>query len=69
MNLRITTDDEARVQLGTAIQKPGNRLLSKDGNPHITWSKYCNEAVLDGAFTALDLEAIVYWMRTYGREE
>ena len=67
MRLRIKTDDEARAQLGDVICQ-SNGLAAAE--VVVRWEPGWDTIELGGGcqYTLLDLEAIVYWMRTYGEE-
>ena len=63
MELRINDDAEARRILGNAVQPDGS--LYNLGR-YISWGVDRQAIVLDDSFDVWELEAIVYWMRTYG---
>lgn len=61
------TDDRAREILAD-ISCPNGSLLGLIGG-YIDWSSDQDTAILDGHFTADELEAIAIWMRTHGKEK
>lgn len=55
----VIDESKAREILGNAIVPDGLQSLGW----YLAWSHDDAEAVLDGRFTAEDLEAIAFWMR------
>lgn len=64
MRLSITNDEAAIEQLGTdsICEDKGLYNLGR----YFAWTPGEEDICLDGRFCVRELEAIVYWMKTYG---
>lgn len=67
MNLRITTDEELKDVLGIAE----DAHVADSGaitNGYVRFDHETLMLTVDGHYRLAELEALVYWMRTYGKE-
>jgi len=58
-------EEKAKIQLNNAIHENYGLL---DTSMYVHWINEENEAILNGEFTADQLEAIAWWMRNKGKK-